>query len=132
MKWNCAGVGLGLLVSMGTLLTLPSCGHDQKLVSLQVTPSGFDFPVPYAGATGQFHAIGTFIHPPATRDVTTKASWRVDDNVVTVSAGLVTTTGGCGSTNVTATMPEGTGGASNIVIGSAFVTVHDPNNPICP
>lgn len=132
MKRSYTVLALGALVIVGALFTFPSCGHQQKLVSLQVTPPGFTFALPYAGATGQFHAIGTFIHPPATKDVTAQASWRVDDKVVSVSAGLVTTTGGCGSTNVTATMPEGTGGASNIVIGSAFVTVQDPNNPTCP
>jgi len=132
MRRSYTVLALGALVIFGALLTFPGCGHQQKLVSLQVTPPGFTFALPYAGATGQFHAIGTYIHPPATKDVTAQATWRVDDNVVRVSAGLVTTTGGCGSTNVTATMPEGTGGASNIVIGSAFVTVHDPNNPTCP
>jgi hypothetical protein len=132
MKRSCIGLAFGALIIIGTLLTLPSCGHDQKLVSLEVTPPGFTFAVPYPGATGQFRAIATYIHPPATKDVTTQATWRTDDNVVTVSAGLVTTTGGCGSTNVTAVMPEGTGGASNIVTGSGFVTVHDPNDPNCP
>jgi hypothetical protein len=132
MERSYIGLALGALVTVGMLLGVSSCGHPQKLVGLQVTPPSVTFPLPYAGATAQFHAIGTYIHPPATKDVTTQASWRVDDSVVTVVAGFVTTTGGCGSTNVTATMPEGTGGASNIVIASAFVTVKDPNNPNCP
>jgi len=133
MKRSYIGLALGALVAVGTVLSLPSCGHDQKLVSLQVTPSGFTFLTPNAGATGQFTAIGTYIHPPATKDVTSQATWAADDNLVTINAGLVTTTGaGCGGANVSATLPEGTGGASNIVIGYATVTVNNPADPTCP
>ena len=119
MKQRYIGLALGALVAMGAVLSLPSCGHDQKLVSLQVQPAspGFTFPVPTEGATGQYTAIGTYIHPPATKDVTQQATWAVDDNVVSINAGLVTTNGSCGSADVSATMPEGTGGPSNIVIG---------------
>jgi hypothetical protein len=132
MKWSYIGLALGALVAVGAVLSLPSCGHDQKLVNLQVQPSGFTFLTSGAGATGQFTAIGTYIHPPATKDVTSQATWAVDDNVVAISAGLVTTNGSCGSANVSATMPEGTGGASNIVIGYSFVTVNNPADPTCP
>jgi hypothetical protein len=132
MKRSYIGLALGALAAIGVVLSLPSCGHDQKLVSLQVQPSGFTFQAPGAGATGQFTAIGSYIHPPATKDVTSRATWAVDDNVVAISAGLVTTNGSCGSANVSATMPEGTGGASNIVIGYSFVTVNNPADPTCP
>jgi len=133
MKWSYIGLAMGALVAVGAVLSLPSCGHDQKLVSLTVQPSGgFVFPVPNAGATGQYTATGTYIHPPATKDVTSQATWAVDDNVVSIHAGLVTTNGSCGSADVSATMPEGTGGASNIVIGYSFVTVKDPANKNCP
>jgi hypothetical protein len=134
MKRSCIGLALGALVAVGAVLSLPSCGHDQKLVSLTISPAspGFTFPVPTAGATGQYTATGTYIHPPATKDVTSQATWAVDDNVVSINAGLVTTNGSCGSADVSATMPEGTGGASNIVIGYSFVTVQDKNDPNCP
>jgi hypothetical protein len=132
MKRNYIGLALGALITVGAVLSLPSCGHDRKLVSIEVLPSSFTFGTPAPGATGQFRAIGTFIHPPVTRDITDQATWTVDDNVVTVNQGLVTTTGGCGSTNVTATMPEGTGGSSNIIFGAGFVVVHDTTDPNCP
>ncbi len=134
MQRSYIALALGALVAVGAALSLPSCGHDQKLVSLAVQPAspGFTFPVPTAGATGQYSAIGTYIHPPATKDVTSQATWSVDDNVVSINAGLVTTNGSCGSADVIATMPEGTGGASNIVIAYSFVTVNDPSNPVCP
>ncbi|MGD0506932.1 MAG: hypothetical protein ABSA27_04000 [Terriglobales bacterium] len=133
MKRSYIGLAMGTLVAVGAALSLPSCGHDQKLVTLQVNPAGFTFLTATAGAQGQFSAIGTYIHPPATKDVTGQATWAVDDNVVSIKAGLVTTTGaGCGGANVSATMPEGTGGASNIVIGYATVTVNNPADPTCP
>jgi trimeric autotransporter adhesin len=134
MKRSYIGLALGALVAVGAVLSLPSCGHDQKLVSLAVHPAspGFTFPVPTAGATGQYTAIASYIHPPATKDVTSQATWAVDDQVVSINAGLVTTNGSCGSADVSATMPEGTGGASNIVIGYSFVTVQDTTNPHCP
>jgi hypothetical protein len=133
MKRKYIGLAIGALIAMGAALSLPSCGHDQKLISLAVNPSGgFVFPVPNPGATGQYTAIGTFIHPPATKDVTAQAKWAVDDNVVSINAGLVTTNGSCGSADVSATMPEGTGGSSNIVIGYSTVTVNNPADPNCP
>jgi hypothetical protein len=133
MKQSYSSSALRLMVIMIAALGLSTCGHDQKLVSLTVQPTGgFTFAVPTPGSTGQFTAIATYIHPPATKDVTAQATWAVDDNVVSINAGTVTTNGSCGSANVSATMPEGTGGASNIVIGYSFVTVNNPSSPTCP
>ena len=135
MKRSYIGLALGALVAVGAVLSLPSCGHDQKLVSIAVHPAspGFTFPVPTEGATGQYTAIASFIHPPATKDVTSQATWAVDDQVVSINnAGLVTTNGSCGSADVSATMPEGTVGASNIIVGYSFVTVQDKTNANCP
>ncbi len=115
------------LVGFGTLLLFASCGHDRKLVSIQVAPTQFTFGAPIPGQSAQFRAYGTFIHPPVTRDITDQVTWAVDDDIVSIAAGLVTTTGlACGTTNVTATMPEGTGGASNIIIGAGSVVVTCP------
>src|SRR5450756_927654 len=133
MKRSYIGLALGALVSVGAVLSLPSCGHDQKLVSLAIQPAAFTFLTPDTAGTEQFTATGTYIHPPATVDVTSKATWKVDDGVVTMNAGLVSPAPGfCGGGNISASLPEGTGGASNIVIGYATVTVDDPSNPICP
>ena len=133
MKRSYIGLALGALVAVGAALSLPSCGHDQKLVSLTVQPSaGFIFSLATAGATGEFTATASYIHPPATKDVTSQATWAVDDDVVGINAGVVTTNGNCGTANVSATMPEGTGGASNIVIGYSFVTVNNPAVATCP
>src|SRR6266436_4581953 len=132
MKRSYIGLALGALVTVGAALSLPSCGHDQKLVSITIQPATFTF-LTQVG-TEQFTATGTYIHPPATKDVTAQATWKVDDGIVHMNAGLVTPDPllGCGGGTVSASLPEGTGGSANIVIGYATVTVDNPNDPLCP
>lgn len=132
MKWSYIGFAFGALVAVGAVLSLPSCGHDQKLVSLAVHPATFTF-LTQAG-TEQYTAIGTYIHPPETKDVTSQAVWTVDDGIVHMNAGLVSPDPllGCGGGTISATLPEGTGGAQNIVVAYATVTVDNPADPLCP
>jgi len=144
MKRNYVGLALAALVALGASLSLPSCGHSQKLVSLQIQPGSFTFLEPYPTGTEQYTATGTYIHPPETRDVTNEATWTIDDGVVTMSTpGLFTpapppagspqgTPPPCGGGNISATVPEGTGGSGNIVIAYATVTVNDPLQVNCP
>ncbi|HEX9112179.1 MAG TPA: hypothetical protein VF845_11915, partial [Terriglobales bacterium] len=131
MKRSRVALAMSALIMVAALLSFPSCGHDKKLVSIAIQPAAFTFGTP--NGTEQFTAIGTFIHPPATMDVTSQATWKIDDGVVTMDAGLVSPAPGfCGGGTISASLPEGTGGASNIVIGFATVTVDDPSNPLCP
>ena len=133
-------------MALGAALALPSCGHDQKVVSLSITPTtstflepGFTPPPP--NPTQQYSAIATYIHPPATKDVTSQATWSIDNGVATlVSPGLFTATppalpgtaGPCGVADISASIPEGTGGSGNVVIALATVTVDDPGSSLCP
>lgn len=132
MKRGQVGLALGALIVMGAVLALPSCGHSQKLVSLQIQPQTFTFLTP--AGTEQYSAIATYIHPPATKNVTSQATWAIDDNVVTFTGpGAVTpTAGACGGGTISATMPEGTGGSQNVTIGYGTVTVDDPSISTCP
>jgi len=139
MKRSYIGLALGALVAVGAVLSLPSCGHDQKLVSLEIQPGTFTFLEPYSpppatNVMEQYSAIGTYIHPPATKDVTSQATWKIDDGVVTMSTpGLFTAAPDyCGGGNISATVPEGTGGASNVLIAYATVTVDNPLVSDCP
>jgi hypothetical protein len=138
MKRSYIGLALGALLTLGALLSLPSCGHDQKLVSLTITPSATTYLSPTA-VPAVFHAMGTYIHPPATKDITAQVTWATDvpalltlsyesgtGEVVGPSAGAV-----CGIANLSATAPEGTGGSSNIVAGYATLTI-DGTGPNCP
>jgi hypothetical protein len=149
MQRSYIGLALGALVAVGAVLSLPSCGHDQKLVSMTITPTtstfqepGFTPPPP--NPTQQYTAIATYIHPPATKDVTSQATWKIDNGVATLtSPGLFTATppppgappgtpGPCGVADISASVPEGTGGSGNVVIALATVTVDDPSNILCP
>lgn len=138
MKRSYIGLALGALVAVGAVLSLPSCGHDQKLVGIAVQPQSFTFLGNVSGSTTTFKAYGTYIHPPSQKDITTQVTWNADvPEVITVASGAanggtVTTQGGCGVSDLSATAPEGTGGSSNIIVGYGSVTVNDPNNPNCP
>jgi hypothetical protein len=99
--------------AIGCLAGLPSCGHDQELVGITITPSTETFGasnipvIENRGASVQLIANGTYIHPPVTKDVTSQVTWSSNTpNMVTVSsAGLITATGeACGGTIITATI----------------------------
>jgi hypothetical protein len=144
MKQSYIGIALGALVAVGAVLSLPSCGFNKKVVLLEIQPGAFTFLEPYPTGTEQYTAIATYIHPPATMDVTSQATWKIDDGVVTMSTpGLFTpapppagspagTPPPCGGGNISASVPVGTGGSSNIVIAYATVTVDNPAVVSCP
>jgi len=136
MKRSYIGLALGTLVAVGAALSLPSCGHDQKLTGITIQPQTFTFLTPDPQATEQLTALGTYIHPPATMNITQQVKWSVDfADVVTISqSGVVSPvgTGGCGGVDITATAPAGTGGSNNVVVAVATVTVDDPSNVLCP
>jgi Bacterial Ig-like domain (group 2) len=121
------------------VLCLPCCGHDQQLVSIQVQPSTETFgaqnvPVSAnAGSSVQLAALGTYIHPPVTKDITTQVTWASNTPaVVTVdSKGLITATGeACGTTLISATMVtnHSVGGISS---SGALVTASMTANVLC-
>ncbi len=136
MNRSSIGLALAALVTLGAVLSLPSCGHDQKLVSLQIMPQTFTFLTPDPTDTEQFTAIANYIHPPATKDVTSQATWKVDfADVIDMNApGLVSPhgNGGCGGVDISASVPEGTDGSGNVMIATATATVDDPSNELCP
>ncbi len=139
MKRRYVWLALGALIAVGVALSLPSCGHDQKLVSITIQPAAFTFLEPYSpppatNVTEQYTVMGTYIHPPETRDITSLATWKVDDGIVTMSTpGLFTAAPNyCGGGNITASAPEGTGGSSNILTAYATVTVDNPTVVNCP
>lgn len=130
---------IALMVVAGVLLTVSSCGRDQQLVSIQIQPSVETFgdsniPVPNdAGLQVQLRALGTYIHPPVTKDITSEVTWSSNDTqMMTVnSSGLLTATGGsCGTTLVSATLTTNTssGGLSS---SGALVTGYMTGNVVC-
>jgi len=128
---------LVLIVVAAVLVGLSSCGRDQQLESITVQPQAesfgaSDIPViANAGAQVQLRALGNYIHPPVTKDITSQVTWTSNTpQMMTVDAsGLLTVTGlACGDTLITATVQtnSSTGGRSSsgaIVTGSMAGTV---------
>jgi hypothetical protein len=128
-----------LVVVAGVLLTVSSCGRDQQLVSIQVQPGTETFGesnipvIQDAGLQVQLRALGTYIHPPVTKDITSEVTWSSNDTqMMTVSStGLLTATGdSCGATLVSATLTTNTssGGLSS---SGALVTGYMTGNVVC-
>jgi Bacterial Ig-like domain (group 2) len=127
---------LAAVLGFGSVLSLPSCGLPQQLDGVSIQPASFTFLDPDPRLSVNFKAYGSFVHPVATKDVTSQVVWTTDANgVVTIDqTGLVTPTGnGCGVVNVLATVtnsphtPKG-----QVYIGHATVTVADTSVPSCP
>lgn len=140
MKCRYIGLAMGAVIAVGAVLSLPSCGHDQKLVSIQVTPVTTVYPSPNS-EPADFRAYGTYIHPPETQDITGQVTWVIDVTELfslayggsSVGEAVAPSGGGCGIGNLWATAPEGTGGAGNIIVSNyATLTVDNDNIPTCP
>jgi hypothetical protein len=128
---------LRLTLVCAVVLLIPSCGHDQQLTGISIQPAVETFgsattPVQLdAGLNVQLRALGTFIHPPVTKDITDQVTWTSNTpGMVTVnSTGLITATGGeCGGTIISATVNKnssdgGLSSAGAIVTGSMTANV---------
>ncbi len=128
-----------LVAIAGMLLGVNSCGHSQQLVSIQVQPAvqtvgtSTTPVIENAGAQVQLRALGTYIHPPVTKDITSDVTWSSNTpQMFTVnSTGLLTATGeSCGGTLVSATLTTNTssGGLSS---SGAVVTGYMTANVVC-
>jgi hypothetical protein len=118
---------------------LSSCGHDQQLVSISIQPTVETFgasniPVSAnAGATVQLRALGSYIHPPVTKDITSQVTWASNTpDIATVnSTGLLTATGlACGGSIVSATVTTNNS-VGNISSAGALITGSMTANVIC-
>jgi hypothetical protein len=115
------------VVTLASVFSL-NCGTKQELVSITVQPDKVTFLG--IGATSQLTALGNYIHPPATKDITKLVTWSTDSPTeVTVNNGLVTAINVCGGGNVIAT--SGSPGSS-VVRGSANVVIEFEGSSGCP
>src|SRR5579864_9053143 len=124
----------------GLLLGVNSCGRSQELVGIQVQPSSETFGasnIPVAADAGlnvQLRALGSYIHPPVTKDITSQVTWTSNTpQMVTVDAnGVITATGlACGGTIISATIVTNHSDAAISSTG-ALVTGSMTANVICP
>jgi hypothetical protein len=130
---------LGLMSVAIGLSSLWSCAHSQELVAIQVQPvsetiGASDTPVQDdAGQQVQLTALGTYIHPPVTKDITNQVTWASSDTqMFTVSpTGALTATGNaCGATIVSATVTTNSS-AGGISSSGAIVTGFMTGNVVC-
>jgi hypothetical protein len=128
---------LGVLIGLSCLMATLSCARDQQLVSVSVQPSTETFgdsntPLSAdAGLSVNLRALGTYNHPPVTKDITSLVTWTSNTpQMVTVdSAGVLTATGlACGNALVFATVrtnssAAGLGSSGAIVTGGMHANV---------
>ncbi|HEY6185424.1 MAG TPA: hypothetical protein VIW67_24510 [Terriglobales bacterium] len=125
---------LGLFAS-AILLSVSGCARETRLVQITIQPQSFTFLTPNSGLQVQFTALGRYIHPPETRDITSQVIWKTEaPQIVDVTgAGMVSAAGtGCGIVDVTASSNKDTNSSKDIVVGFATVTVNDPATAVCP
>jgi hypothetical protein len=102
-------------------------------VSIDITPAVENFGFS-PGLAVQLRALGTYIHPPVTKDITDQVTWGSDtpDMVTVNSTGLITTTGDtCGSTVISATV-QTNHSVGDLSSSGAIVTATMQANVACP
>ncbi|HEV8046979.1 MAG TPA: Ig-like domain-containing protein [Terriglobales bacterium] len=128
---------LGLALILAVTLVGAGCGTSQQLVGINIEPTTETFgsattPVQDdAGLNVQLRALGTYIHPPATKDITNQVTWvsNTPQMVTVTSTGLITATGrACGNTLISATVNKNStdGGLSSpgaVVTGNMTANV---------
>jgi hypothetical protein len=136
---NCGWLRLAVLGGVVlAAMTLPSCGHDQTLESIKVSPR--NSVITGAGLDLQYTALGYYSHPPETKDITSTVIWKSQaDQIIAFETpdkpGLATSQSGCGTNlGISATVYSNPGDPANgtAVVGSATVTVNQVDDPNCP
>ena len=126
-----------LIVVAISLLSVSSCGDPQELVSIQIEPSAQAFGasniplIQDVGLQAQLTALGNYVHPPVTKDITDQVTWASSvTQVVTVSpTGELSVTGtACGGSLITATVQtnadaSGVSSSGAVVSGSIIASV---------
>jgi hypothetical protein len=123
---------LNLLLVCSAAICVPGCGSGQQLVGISVTPNAVVFGGADPALFVQLTATGSYVHPPATKDITNQVTWTSDTIQVAqvTSAGKVSPNTNCGTAGISASLltnsPSG-----NLITGTANVTV-DGTAPSCP
>ena len=138
MSWKQHRFSLAVFAIL-CLVGLPSCGHNQQLSDLSIQPATETFGaanipvIADAGLSVQLRALGDYIHPPVTKDITDQVTWASNDTqMVTVSAtGLLTAVGlSCGSSLVSATVNTNKS-TGNLSSSGAIVTGYMTASVVC-
>ena len=131
--------GIVLVGAASWLWSLASCGRSSELVGIQIQPAVETFGASNilvganAGLTVQLRALGSYIHPPVTKDITNQVTWASNNTqMFTVDpTGVLMATGmACGGSLISATVKTNTssGGLSS---NGAIVTGYMTGNVVC-
>ena len=130
---------VGIVVAAVWLLNLSSCARSQQLEGITISPSAFTYFSAAASGTQQtpipLTAYGSYIHPVATKDITSRVTWSTDNSLVADvdSAGNLTAGVACGIGNISASFyTDGGNKNGNVVVGTMTVTVEGPASQGCP
>lgn len=129
-RWSRIALGAALALTATNFL---SCGTDRKLAQIIIQPPAATFLDPSPGPANVivYTALGEFIHPPLTKDITGRVTWKTDTpGLLVINGGQVSPFGGgaCGIGDISAELLD----HGNLVISYATATVNDATNPICP
>jgi hypothetical protein len=132
MKRNFTGIVLGVVTLIAVASFLPGCGFKRKLVAITVTPDGVQ--VTGTGVIVNFKAVGSYIHPPDTRDITDSVLWEsAAPQIMSIDphTGVATSGAGCGSNiGITATaFTNAEAMSGTAVIGQALISVTQASCP---
>jgi Divergent InlB B-repeat domain len=128
-----------LAAAASALLAASSCARSQQLVTIQIQPSSETIgatTTPLAADAGyhvQLTALGGYIHPPVTKDITDQVTWvSTDPQMFSInSTGVLTATGNsCGTALISASLTTNTseGGISS---SGAVVTGYMTAGVVC-
>lgn len=114
-----------LIAVAAFFFNLSSCGFNQHLTSISITPTGAMFGAVDNTLFVNFTASGTYAHPPETKDITNLVTWVSDTPQVAqvTSAGAVSPNTNCGSANVYATYYDN---PSQVTSNEAHIIVNGP------
>jgi List-Bact-rpt repeat protein len=128
-----------LIIAAISLLSVASCGDPQTLQSITVQPSTVTIGasnIPVSANTGiqvQMRALGSYLHPPVTKDITDQVTWASNTpQMFTInSTGLMTTTGLlCGGALISASLTTNSDG-SGVSSSGAIVTGNMTASVVC-
>jgi hypothetical protein len=116
---------LALIAAATIMINTSNCGFNQHLVSINIPESGGTFGAVFPGAYFNFTAIGTYIHPPATKDITDQVTWQSDNPQVAQvsSTGVVSPNVECGLANISASYYDS---PNDVVSNKVPITVNGP------
>jgi hypothetical protein len=121
---------VALIAAATFFLSLSSCGFNQHLVSITISPSSFTFGGINQGLYADFAATGTYEHPPKTVDITNIVTWGTDAPQIAqfTSPGVLTTNSACGTASISASFYD----SPNLVSSNpATITVDGPTSLGC-